>query len=56
MPLIMGVEIVERIRRTKAIKKSTVRGVAGRNIMTMVVVRMGGIPKKWASPGVLSDW
>ena len=56
MPLMMGVEIVERIRRTKAIKKSTVRGVAGRNIMTMVVGRTGRNPKKWASPGVLSEW
>ena len=54
MPLTMGVEIVERIRRTKAIKKSTVRGVAGRNIMTTVVVEWEN-PKKWASPGVLSE-
>ena len=54
MPLMMGVEIVERIRRTKAIKKSTVRGVAGRNIMTTVVVE-GENSKKWASPGVLSE-
>ena len=45
MPLMMGVEIVERIRRTKAIKKSTVRGVAGRNIMTTVVVEWGEIQR-----------
>ena len=38
MPLMMGVEMVERIRKTKATKKRTVRGVAGRNIMTTVVV------------------
>lgn len=55
MPLMMGVEMVERIRRTKAIKKRTVRGVAGRNIMTTVVVEWKNA-KKWASPGVLSEW
>ncbi len=54
MPLMMGVEMVERIRRTKAIKKRTVRGVAGRNIMTTVLVVWEN-SKKWASPGVLSE-
>lgn len=54
MPLMMGVEIVDRIRRTKATKKRTVRGVAGRNIMTTVLVKWEN-SKEWASPGVLSE-
>ena len=32
MALTIGVDIVERSSRTKATKKSTVRGVAGRSI------------------------
>ncbi len=54
IPLMMGVEMVERIRRTKATKKRTVRGVAGRNIMTTVLVEWASL-EKWASPGVLSE-
>ena len=54
MPLMMGVEMVERIRKTKATKKRTVRGVAGRNIMITVLVEWEN-SKKWASPGVLSE-
>lgn len=38
MPLMIDVESVDSIRRTKAIKKKVVSGVAGRSIVIMVVV------------------
>ena len=37
MPLIIGVEIVDRSSSTNATKKRTVRGVAGRNIANVVL-------------------
>ena len=36
MPLTMGVDMVERSSRTKAIKKSSVKGVAGRSIVMVM--------------------
>jgi hypothetical protein len=36
IPLITGVDSVERSSRTKAVKKRTAKGVAGRNIATVV--------------------
>ena len=36
MPLTMGVDMVERSNKTKAMKKRSVKGVAGRSIVMMV--------------------
>ena len=36
MPLTMGVDMVERSNKTKAIKKRRVKGVAGRSIVIVV--------------------
>ena len=40
MPLTMGVDMVERSNKTKAMKKRSVKGVAGRSI---VMVGGGGV-------------
>ena len=36
MPLTMGVDMVERSNKTKAMKKRIVKGVAGRSIVIVV--------------------
>ena len=38
MPLTMGVDMVERSNKTKATKKRSVKGVAGRSIVMVVLI------------------
>lgn len=55
MPLIIGVEIVERSSNTNATKKRAVRGVAGRNIANIYISLRVARVRRWSWLVVLSE-